>query len=67
MNIEQIKVGFMEVFCYLLSCPRTKEALFIDPAGNEEELVDHVQEQGLVSNTLLTPTVMRIIRAATRR
>ena len=47
MNIEQIKVGFMEVFCYLVSCPRTKEAIFIDPAGNEEELVRHVREQGL--------------------
>jgi glyoxylase-like metal-dependent hydrolase (beta-lactamase superfamily II) len=47
MNIEQIKVGFMEVFCYLVSCPRTKEALLIDPAGNEQELVDHIKEQGL--------------------
>lgn len=47
MNIEQIKVGFMEVFCYLVSCPRTKEALFIDPAGNEEELVNHIREQAL--------------------
>ncbi|MBN2034354.1 MAG: MBL fold metallo-hydrolase [Deltaproteobacteria bacterium] len=47
MNIEQIKVGFMEVFCYLVSCPRTREALFIDPAGNESELVNHMQEQGL--------------------
>jgi glyoxylase-like metal-dependent hydrolase (beta-lactamase superfamily II) len=47
MNVEQIKVGFMEVFCYLISCPRTKEALLIDPAGNEEELVDHVRALGL--------------------
>ncbi|MFO7460733.1 MAG: MBL fold metallo-hydrolase, partial [Desulfatiglandales bacterium] len=47
MNIEQIKVGFMEVFCYLVSCPRTKEALLIDPAGNEQELVDHIKEKGL--------------------
>jgi len=47
MNVEQIKVGVMEVFCYLISCQRTKEALFIDPAGNEEELVDHVRALGL--------------------
>jgi hydroxyacylglutathione hydrolase len=47
MNIKQIKVGFMDVFCYLVSCPKTKEALFIDPAGNEDELVDYVQENGL--------------------
>jgi glyoxylase-like metal-dependent hydrolase (beta-lactamase superfamily II) len=47
MNIEQIKVGFMDVFCYLVSCRKTKEALLIDPAGNEEELVDHLQNKGL--------------------
>lgn len=47
MDIEQIKVGFMEVFCYLISCPRTKEALMIDPAGNEEELVKRAREKGL--------------------
>ncbi len=48
MNIEQIKVGFMDVFCYLVSCPRTKEALFIDPAGNEEELARAVKEKKFV-------------------
>lgn len=47
MNIKQIKVGFMDVFCYLVSCPRTKEALFIDPAGNEEELVRMVKDKKL--------------------
>jgi len=47
MKVEQIKVGFMDVFCYLVSCPKTKEALFIDPAGNEEELVDHVRKTGV--------------------
>jgi len=47
MNIEQIKVGFMDVFCYLVSCAKTKEALFIDPAGNEEELVDLIRKKGL--------------------
>lgn len=47
MEVEQIKVGFMEVFCYLVSCERTKEALFIDPAGDEQDLVDRVQRKGL--------------------
>jgi hydroxyacylglutathione hydrolase len=53
MNIEQIKVGFMEVFCYLISCSRTKEALFIDPAGNEEELVGMIQEKKLILKYLV--------------
>jgi hydroxyacylglutathione hydrolase len=47
MEIEQIKVGFMAVFCYLVAAPRTKEALFIDPAGNEEELVERIEKRGL--------------------
>jgi glyoxylase-like metal-dependent hydrolase (beta-lactamase superfamily II) len=47
MDIEQIKVGFMEVFCYLVVCPRTKEALMIDPAGNEEQLAERVEKKGV--------------------
>ena len=47
MEIEQIKVGFMDVFCYLVACSKTKEALFIDPAGDEEDLADRVVKKGL--------------------
>jgi hydroxyacylglutathione hydrolase len=47
MDIEQIKVGFMDVFCYLVSCPRTKEALVIDPAGDEDRIVDRINKKGL--------------------
>jgi hydroxyacylglutathione hydrolase len=47
MNIEQIKVGFMDVFCYLVSCPRTNEAIVIDPAGDEERIVERIQQKKL--------------------
>ena len=47
MDIEQMKVGFMEVFCYLISCARTNEALVIDPAGDEERVVERVQQKNL--------------------
>ena len=47
MIVEQIRVGFMDVFCYLVACSRTKEALFIDPAGNEEELVNFIRQENL--------------------
>jgi glyoxylase-like metal-dependent hydrolase (beta-lactamase superfamily II) len=47
MDIEQIKVGFMEVFCYLIACPRSREALAIDPAGDEENLFSRIEERGL--------------------
>ncbi len=47
MDIEQLKVGFMAVFCYIVSCPRTKEALVIDPAGDEETIFDRIKEKTL--------------------
>jgi glyoxylase-like metal-dependent hydrolase (beta-lactamase superfamily II) len=47
MQIEQIMVGNMAVFSYLVSCPDTKEALIIDPAGNEDRLAGKIEELGL--------------------
>jgi hydroxyacylglutathione hydrolase len=47
MEMEQIQVGHMAVFCYLVWCPETKEALAIDPAGNEEQLVERIKQKGL--------------------
>ncbi len=47
MILEQIKVGFMEVFCYLVGCNSTKECLLIDPAGDEERVVERVTGLGL--------------------
>ncbi|MBW2609624.1 MAG: MBL fold metallo-hydrolase [Deltaproteobacteria bacterium] len=47
MELEQMKVGFMDVFCYLVACPKTKEALVIDPAGDEERVVDRIKQKGL--------------------
>lgn len=48
MDIEQMKVGYMGVFCYIVSCPVKKEALVIDPAGNEEDIVERINQNGLV-------------------
>ena len=47
MEIEQMKVGFMDVFCYLVSCPRTKECLVIDPAGDEDQIVERIKQRDL--------------------
>ena len=47
MDIEQMKVGFMDVFCYLVACPRTKEALVIDPAGDEDRVVGRIRQKDL--------------------
>ena len=53
MKIEQIKVGFMGVFCYLVWCEKTREALVIDPAGDEETIVDRIREKGLDLNYIV--------------
>ena len=37
----------MDVFCYLVACPRTKEALAIDPAGDEERIVERIKQKAL--------------------
>jgi len=47
MELEQMKVGFMDVYCYIIACPQTKEALVIDPAGDEERIVDRIKQKGL--------------------
>lgn len=47
MKIEQIIVGHMAVFCYLVYDEATKEAILIDPAGNEDRLLKILKEKGL--------------------
>lgn len=47
MYIEQMKVGFMDVFCYLVACPKTKEALVIDPAGDEDRVIERIEQKDL--------------------
>jgi glyoxylase-like metal-dependent hydrolase (beta-lactamase superfamily II) len=47
MKIEQMKVGFMDVFCYLVWCAGTREALVIDPAGDEDRVVESIQQKEL--------------------
>jgi len=47
MKMEQIAVGFMQVFCYLVYDEETREGILIDPAGNEQDLVKHLRELGI--------------------
>ncbi len=46
MEIEQIQVGYLAVFAYIVGCPKTKEALVIDPAGDEDRIVQRINEKG---------------------
>jgi hydroxyacylglutathione hydrolase len=47
MLIEQMKVGPMAVFSYIVGCETEKEALVIDPAGSERNILDRVKSLGL--------------------
>ncbi len=47
MQIEQIKVGPMAVFAYIVGCETEKEALVIDPAGSERKILDRLRTLGL--------------------
>jgi glyoxylase-like metal-dependent hydrolase (beta-lactamase superfamily II) len=38
MIIEQITVGEMEVFCYVVGCEKTRKAAAIDPAGGQDDI-----------------------------
>jgi glyoxylase-like metal-dependent hydrolase (beta-lactamase superfamily II) len=47
MIIKQLKVGVMEVFCYILGCKDTHQGVLIDPAGDEERILETAEELGL--------------------
>ena len=47
MLIEQMQVGPMSVFAYILGCEMEKEALVIDPAGAEGRILDRIKAMGL--------------------
>ncbi|MEW6221591.1 MAG: MBL fold metallo-hydrolase [Thermodesulfobacteriota bacterium] len=53
MEIRQIEVGLMKVFCYLVSCEKTRQALVIDPGGRPEPLLAELRRQGLVARYIV--------------
>lgn len=53
MIIKQMTVGFMEVFCYILGCKATSKGLLIDPAGDEERIVDTASSMGLTIESVV--------------
>ena len=54
--IEQIEIGPMKNFTYLVGSARTREVALVDPAWAVDALLDHVGERGLpqeVAGTIL--------------
>jgi len=44
--IKQIEVGYMAVYCYIVGCPKTKEAAVIDPGGDVERIMREAEKAG---------------------
>ncbi len=51
--IEQMKVGPMAVFAYIVDCETEKEALVIDPAGAEGKILSRIDALGLTLKYVL--------------
>jgi len=47
MVFKQVEVGNFSVFCYLIGDEETKEALFIDPADDTDDLISEAKSKGL--------------------
>jgi len=47
MLVEQMLVGPMAVFSYIVGCEKKKEGLIIDPAGSENKILSRADDMGL--------------------
>jgi len=47
MLVEQMRIGPMAVFSYIVGCEQEKEGLIIDPAGAESKIVKKAEDMGL--------------------
>ena len=47
MRIKQMTVGMMGVCCYIAICDQTKEAVIIDPGGDEQDILAVCKQEGL--------------------
>jgi glyoxylase-like metal-dependent hydrolase (beta-lactamase superfamily II) len=44
MIVRQIRVGYMDVFCYLVGCEDTRQAVAIDPGGDENKILERARK-----------------------
>ena len=51
--IKQIPIGPLQVLTYLVACPKTKEAVIIDPAGEEEKISALIEEEDVTVKYIL--------------
>jgi len=47
MIIKQLEVGYMDNFCYIVGCEKTRKALVIDPGSDAERILSVAEKEGL--------------------
>jgi len=50
---KALLVGLLEVNCYILGDEETKEAVVIDPGGNEDDILEALKDHGLQLKTII--------------
>jgi glyoxylase-like metal-dependent hydrolase (beta-lactamase superfamily II) len=53
MIIKQLKMGFMDNFCYLIGCEKSRKAMVIDPGTDSARIVAEAENEGLEIETIL--------------
>ncbi|MGW8160768.1 MAG: MBL fold metallo-hydrolase, partial [Desulfobulbales bacterium] len=48
MHIKQMTVGMMGVCCYIVACEASKEAVIIDPGGDEDDILAACRQENLL-------------------
>jgi glyoxylase-like metal-dependent hydrolase (beta-lactamase superfamily II) len=47
MIIKQLDIGYMDNFCYIVGCEKSRKALVIDPGHDVDRIVSTAEKQGL--------------------
>jgi glyoxylase-like metal-dependent hydrolase (beta-lactamase superfamily II) len=47
MIIQQLKIGFMDNFTYIVGCEQTREAMVIDPGSDVDRILAEAENRGL--------------------
>jgi glyoxylase-like metal-dependent hydrolase (beta-lactamase superfamily II) len=53
MIIKQLEIGYMDNFCYIVGCEKTRKALVIDPGRDVDQIVSAAEKQGLEIETIV--------------
>ncbi len=53
MHLQSLAVGPLQVNCFILGCPRTREAAVVDPGGDGERIIKALEGAGLVLKTII--------------